>query len=106
MSFTQCRNRDELEKITDVDGYPGAFITEDHRIYTDIELADENGYIKLTPATVTALWELQTHIEILNEHCGMEMGFDTVAEKAKELQTAWDKALKAIKFKPLEKKKR
>lgn len=104
MSFIQCKNEAEVEER--IEGKSAAFITEDHRIYDEITVSDDACFYELNAVTVERLYNLQLEIERMSEGFGSEMSFHSVEQYAKELREAFEGALAAIKFKPLERKKR
>lgn len=104
MSFIQCKNESEVEEK--LEGKPCAFITEDHRIYDEIMLSDDAVYYTFDGMTAIALYDLQCNLERMSEDLHSEMSFRSVEEFAKELRESYEAALAAIKFKPLERKKR
>lgn len=104
MSFIQCKDRDEVEDKLEKLNFKG-FVTEDHRIYDKVEFSDDAMYYLLDEATLIALYDLQTSIEMVTEG-GHEMPFSQVIEDAKMLDESFKKALAAIKFKPLTRRKK
>lgn len=102
MSFVQCKTLEEVEDI--LEKKPFGFITEDNRIYDDMSFSDDALFYDLNAKTVMALYDLQTMIEMVTEG-EHEMPFDAVLRDAKLLDKSFKKALKAIKFKPITRRK-
>lgn len=100
MSYVQCTEK-ELEKQMIKLG--AGFVSPDHRIYETIEFFDDAATWEVDAKTFLALADLQNHIEMCAD--GMnEMPFQDVEDRAKDLREAFDRALAAVKFKPLKRK--
>lgn len=104
MSFIQCKNESEVE--TALEGSKAAFVTEDHRIYSEIQLSDDECFYTFDAETAYAILNLQLEIERMSQDFGSEMTFRSVERYARELRESFDGALAAIRFKPLERKKK
>lgn len=102
MSFIQCKDRDECE---DKVGKSGGFVTNDHRIYDEIEFWDDDCCYEFSPGTALALYNLQCEIERMGEDLGSEMSFNSVVQYATDLRKAYRGVLKQLKIKPLRKVK-
>lgn len=98
MSFIQCKNENEVEeKLKTV---KAGFVTEDFRIYDEINFSDDCSYYELNAEVIMALYDLQSSIQMVIG--GMhEMPFQNVVRDAQMLDTSFKKALELIKFKPL-----
>ncbi len=103
MSFIQCKSEEEVEKI--LKQKKVAFVTEDHRVYDEITVSDDAMYYDLDAETLYALYDLQLQIEMVVES-GYEMSFLEIEKSASDLRKVFDKALAAIKFKPLRREKK
>ena len=103
VSFIQCRDSDEAEKT--MNDLKAGFVSEDHRIYQEIEFWDDCSVWYIPAPTLLALHNLQTQIEQMKDGF-LETSFDEIVDHAKELQDAFQKAVKAVGFKPIRKSKR
>lgn len=100
MSYVQCKDQDEVEVILGKSG--SGFITEDHRIYDKIHLADDALIYTFDAKTVLELMNLQTEIRMLGE--SGERSFLELEEHAKSLTATFKKVQKLIQTSPIEKK--
>lgn len=105
MSFIQCRSTEEIEKTLKTMNLPYAFITEDHRIYTEMELSDDAVFYDLDARTVGCLIELQSHMEWMTEGF-METDMLELEEIAKDFSKKVRETFAALKFKPRPKKEK
>jgi len=99
MSFTQCKDQKDVSLELERRKYRPSFITEDFRIYDELQLSTECGTIKVDPRLIVALWEFQTHLEMVNDEM-LEMSFGTVVKEAKSLQKAFESTMKLIRYNP------
>lgn len=105
MSFIQCKDRNDVEKFLHTNKIKAAFITEDHRIYTEMELSDDGFYYELNAETTEALYDLQLVLEM--SYDGMaENNFLTMVDAAQMLETAFKKIMKSLNYKPLKRAKK
>lgn len=103
MSFIQCKNETEVEKT--LQNLKHGFVTEDHRIYNEIQMSDDAAYWELSASTLMTLFDLQTSLEMFSDN-GHEMSFLEVEKDAKTLRETFEKTLEAVKFKPLKRKEK
>lgn len=96
--FIQCKNIDELEAIMKT--LKTGFVTSDLRIYREIEMSDDACFYQLDAATVHALHDLQSSLEMVDDG-SLETSFNDLVEEAKMLQSAYEKLKACLKFKPI-----
>lgn len=102
MSFIQCKDTREIEKILHDGKIKAAFVTEDNRIYTEIELSDNQMFYRFEAETAMRLYDLQSNIEMLGED-GCEQSFLQLEKSAKSLIEDFKKVMLLIKSKPIKK---
>lgn len=103
MTFIQCENKSECED--ELQRLGSGFMTDDHRIYSKLTFGDDGLFYTFDAATILHLYNLQLHLEMVSDD-GYENGFLVVEKAAKEVSEQFKKALEAIKFKPMERRKR
>jgi len=105
MSFIQCKSEDDVEIQMQKLKLKHGFVTEDHRIYTEILLSDDACYMFVNSETFMHLYNLQEMLEQL--HCGLrECPFTEIENRSKELTAYFKKAMQSIKYRPLVKVKK
>lgn len=80
MSFIQCKDEKEVDKLIEEDPKP-RFVSPDHRIYDTIDFADEIGVHEIKAEEFKQIWELWGHIEMVRAK-GFELPFDDLVEAA------------------------
>lgn len=99
MSYIQCKSEEECEAA--LWGRKTGFVTEDFRIYDEIEIWDDALMYHFNAETAMQLYSLQLDLERLCEDLSSEMSFVSVDRYAKELKSAFEETLRLINFKPL-----
>lgn len=99
----QCKDADTVENALDALG--SGWVTHDNRVYSHMKFGDNECYWEIDAQTILALYNLQCSIE-MSEGADNEMGFANVVARAKELEAAYQAAIKAIKFQPILRKDR
>lgn len=103
MDFYQCENARDCEKYLDIK--KAAFVSNDFRVYEEIEFWDEHSIWHIPAKTILALYNMQSQIELMTDE-GQEQAFDQVLRTAKELEDAFKEVLKEVGYAPITKKKR
>lgn len=99
MAFTQYRTREELDAAVDKKGLENVFITEDHRVYTEVEFADDAVFIKLDRKEMRGLLDLKSHLDMLTDGF-MEMKLNEVDEAAASFRKCLEEVLETLGHKP------
>lgn len=79
--------------------------TKTHTAVKTMEFWDDAVVIEIPAETLLHLYNLQTEIELL-KGTNYELSFDAIVEAAGSLKACFDRALEAIKFKPILSKNR
>lgn len=103
MSFIQGISPDDCEQR--LQKIKAAFVSDDLRIYEEIEFWDDTSVWHIPAKTILALYELQTQIEMMKDG-RHELAFDDVVRDAQDLKESFDKAVAAIGYKPIHKRGR
>lgn len=95
MSFIQCKHRAEAEKVAE--SKPFCFISEDHRVYDEIEFSDDALFHTFDGKTANALMQIQAHLEMM-ECPSHEGNFDSLIRAAEDLRDIFRQAVKDLGF--------
>lgn len=92
--FVQCKNENEAEAA--MKKLKAGFVSPDHRVYSEIEFWDDACILSIPAKTPHALYDLQSHIDLIKDGDWEMNGFDDVVSTAKDLQKAFNAAIKAL----------
>ncbi len=103
MSFIQCKDKKELEEVLEKRDIKFAFVTEDNRIYFDMNFCDDALHYHLPGATVLALLDLQLNLEMIADY---DRELEDIQSGAQCALDSLKKALEIIKHKPLKREEK
>jgi hypothetical protein len=102
VSYLQFNNPEEIEQHMRQNGMESAFVTEDNRLYSSVELWDKFCAYRLPVETVMQLHQLQSDVENMGDG-SYEVSFLDIAEAAQSLQKSFEKLMDQLKIQRIEK---